>query len=674
MAANLKLIIDMVAVLGTAAGGGYLANRCQQPALMGYIFAGLAVGPAGFGLIRSAAEIEVLAEMGVALLFFALGVEFSLGELMKVRRIALGGGTLQILGTIAIAGGLAFSVGVVDTVAAGVFLGAVLSLSSTAVVLKSLMERNEVQTPHGQIMLGVLIVQDIGLGFMLAVLPALAEPSDVILRSVLLALMKAAVFFTGAAIAGLYIVPPFMKRIAQTGSQELFVLSIVAFCLGIALLTEFLGLGVEMGAFVAGLMISQVEYSDQALHSILPLRDVFATLFFASIGMLINPTFLLQNVGILGGLVVLVMVGKAMIITPIVTLFGYPLNTALTVGLGINQIGEFSFVLAGVAKKLDLFSEQLYGLTVGTTAITLLLTPFVLKGSPFLFRTLESLPILGRWLQSEQYPKASYLPEHTTAHCIVAGYGRVGETLVRLLRSHGYPVIVIEKDEATLQRLRDQGIPYVYGDAASSFVLQKARIKQAQAMAIALPDPMATRLTLKQAESLSPNLDVTVRAHTNTEIDVLYQLGAKEVVQPEFEAALEMGAHVLMNLGDPPENIFKSVQGYRSDRYRDILPESFESLAQRTLQESIDGLDGQWHVVEERSELVGITIAQSDIRRLTGGTIMAIQRGKHVLRYPDPQTEFMAGDRLFLVGNPQEQAKFKTLFHRPQTNNTNSSS
>jgi monovalent cation:H+ antiporter-2, CPA2 family len=662
-AGNLKLIVDMVTVLGTAAASGYLASRCRQPVLMGYLLAGLAVGPAGLGLIKSVEEIEVLAEIGVALLLFALGVEFSLGDLMKVRRIALGGGTLQILGTIAIAGGLAFLVGVVDTVAAGIFLGAVLSLSSTAVVLKSLMERNEVQTSHGQVMLGILIVQDIGLGFMLAILPALAEPSTVIVRSVVLALVKAALFFAGAAIAGLYLVPPLMKRIAQTGSQELFVLSVVAFCLGVALLTETLGLGVEMGAFVAGLMISQVEYSDQTLHSILPMRDVFATLFFASIGMLIQPDFLLENIGVLMGLVVIVMVGKAVIITPIVALFGYPLKTALTVGIGINQIGEFSFVLAGVAKQLNLFSEQLYGLTVGTTAVTLLLTPFILKGSPYLFNTLEALPIFGRWLQSGQYPKESYLPEHSVAHCVVAGYGRVGETLVRLLRSYGHSVIVIDNDEATLQRLREHKIPYVYGDAASLFVLQKARIKQAQALAIALPDPMATRLTLKQAESLAPGLDVTVRAHANTEIDVLYQLGAKEVVQPEFEAALEMGAHVLLNLGEPTTTVFQSVQQYRSGRYRDILPENFETLANQPLKDSIDGLNGRWHVLEEDAPLVGKTIAQSDIRRLTGGTIMAIRRGKHVLRYPDPQTEFMAGDHLLVVGSIQEQSKFKTLLN-----------
>jgi monovalent cation:H+ antiporter-2, CPA2 family len=661
MAADVLLIVDMVTVLGTAAAAGYLASRLGQPVLMGYLLAGLVVGPSGLKLIPSPEEIEVLAKIGVALLLFALGVEFSIKDLLKVRRIALGGGTLQILLTILLAGGLAYGIGAVETISAAIYLGAALSLSSTALVLKSLMERNEVQTAHGQVMLGILIVQDIGLGFMLAVLPALTEPAGTLAQSLLLALGKAALFFAGAAIAGIYIVPPLMKRIARTGSQELFVLSVVALCLGVALLTNVLGLGIEMGAFVAGLMISQVEYSDQALHSILPLRDVFATLFFASIGMLIDPLFLLSHAGTLIALVAVVMVGKAIIITPVVALFGYPLKTALTVGLGINQIGEFSFVLSGVASKLGLFSPKLYGLTVGTTAITLLLTPFLLKLTPYLFQRLESVPKLGRWLRAGQYPKASFIPEHLTNHCIVAGYGRVGETLVRLLRSRGYQILVIDNDEATLQILRERKIPYVYGDASSELVLQKAKLNHAQALAIALTDPMATRLALKRAASLAPDLDITVRAHANQEIDTLYQLGAKEVVQPEFEAALEMGAHVLLNLGGEVSGILQSIQSYRADRYRDILPDRFESLASINFGEAIQGLDGNWHALGQGSALVGQTLAQANIRQLTGATVMAIRRGRQLLRYPDPQTVLTVGDRLLVVGDAQEQSAFERL-------------
>ncbi len=660
MSTELTLIIDMVIVLGAAAAGGYLTNRLGQPVLLGYLLGGLVVGPSGLGLVVED-DIEVLAEVGVALLLFALGVEFSLKELLKVRAIALGGGTLQILLTTLLGGGLAYATGWVDTLPKAIFLGAVLSLSSTAVVLKSLIERNEVQTAHGQVMLAILIIQDIGLGLMLAVFPALTQPPEAISGALFGSVIKAVLFFIGAVVVGVWVIPPLMQRIAQTGSQELFVLSVFALCLGVALLTSAIGLGIEMGAFVAGLMIAEVEYADQALHSVLPMRDVFATLFFASIGMLIHPGFLLANIWTLGGLIAIAMVGKALIVTPIVALFGYPLKTALTVGLGISQIGEFSFVLAGVAQELELFSPQLYGLTVGTTAVTLVITPFALKASPQIFSELERLPLLGPMLRTSQAPRSIAVEESISGHIVVAGYGRVGQTLVRLLRSQGHIVLVIDNNEATMQTLRDQKISYLYGDASSELVLQKAHLSRARALAIALPDPSATRLTLKRALSLAPELDVTVRAHVNQEIDTLYQLGAQEVVQPEFEASLEMGAHMLLSLGGPAHQVQQLINSYRTGRYRAILPERLDSLAAPELETAVEGLEGEWYNLKDDSPLVGLTLAEADIRRLTGGTVMAVRHDKQINRYPSPQTVLKIGDRLLLVGNIDERNAFEEL-------------
>ncbi len=458
-----------------------------------------------------------------------------------------------------------------------------------------------------------------------------------------------------------WVIPPLMQRVARTGSQELFVLSVFALCLGVALLTATVGLGIEMGAFVAGLMISEVEYADQALHSVLPMRDVFATLFFASIGMLIDPGFLQGNLGILVGLVAIVMLGKALIVTPLVTLFGYPLKTALIVGLGINQIGEFSFVLAGAAQELELFSPQLYGLTTGTTAVTLVITPFLLKASPQIFSRLERLPWVGSILRASQAPRTIAVEESISGHIVVAGFGRVGQTLVRLLRSQGHKVLVIDNNEATMQTLREQKISYLYGDASSELVLQKAYLSRAKALAIALPDPSATRLTLKRALSLAPELDVTVRAHVNQEIDTLYHLGAQEVVQPEFEASLEMGAHMLLSLGGATSQVQQLVKTYRAGRYRAILPEGQDHLAPAQLETAVEGLEGEWFNLKANSPLVGLTLAQADIRRLTGGTVMANRRSKRVNRYPSPQTVLEAGDQLLLIGNVAERNAFREL-------------
>jgi monovalent cation:H+ antiporter-2, CPA2 family len=662
MAAELSLILDFVTVLGTASIGGYLANRLGQPVLLGYLLGGVVIGPAGFGLLYDGKEIQVLAEVGVALLLFTLGVEFSIKELLKVRKIALGGGTLQILLTILLGGGLAYATGWADTVPKAIFLGAVLSLSSTAVVLKSLIERNEVQTAHGQAMLAILIAQDLGLGLMLAVLPALTQPPEALGSALLWAVLKATLFIAGAVVVGVWMIPPLMKRIAQTGSQELFVLSVFALCLGVAVLTASIGLGIAMGAFVAGLMISEVEYADQALDRVLPMRDIFAALFFASIGTLIDPAFLWANIPILLGLVTVVMLGKALIVIPLVALFGYPLKTAIIVGLGINQIGEFSFVLASVAQNLGLFSDKLYGLTVGTTAVTLVVTPFLLKTSPYIFDRLEALPLIGPFLRASQTPKTVGMEEGLSGHVIIAGYGRVGQTLLRMLRSQGHPVLIIDNNEATVQALRGElGIPYVYGDASSELVLKKAQVTRAKALAITLPDPMATRLTLKRALSLAPELDVTVRAHNDSEIEALYQLGAWEVVQPEFEASLAMGTHMLVSLGGQTPDVRQEVETCRAGRYRTILPVRPDFVVANDLAVAVEGLEGDWFKLKPDSPLVGLTLAQADIRRLTGATVMQIQREREINRFPDAQTILAPGDRLLVVGTDVEDRAFQAL-------------
>jgi CPA2 family monovalent cation:H+ antiporter-2 len=657
MANELVLMSEMVGVLGAATIGGAIAHRLRQPVLLGYLISGIVVGQLNW--IGKSGDIPVLAEVGVALLLFALGVEFSLQDLLRMRTIALGGGSLQILSTILLGGGLAYLTGWVTTIPTAIFLGAVLSLSSTAVVFKSLIERDEVQTVFGQVMLAILIVQDLSLGIMLAILPALSQPRETIGLAIFAAVLKA-VLFLGASIAlGKWVVPKVIQSLVRTGSSELFLLGILVFCLGIASLTHALGLGTAMGAFVAGLMISNVEYADHTLDRVVPMRDVFATLFFASIGLLIDPQVLIQNAGTLLGLVTIAMLGKAAIVTAIVVLFRYSLKTALTVGLGINQIGEFSFVLAGVAKSQGLFSDQLYGLTVGTTAITLLIAPFFLKLTPFLFRQFDQVPWLSRLLQVNPDPQLMGAGAELCDHIVVAGYGRVGQTLVRMLYFQGHSIVVIDNDTAALSNLRHQNIPYIFGDASSPLVLEKANLQQARSMAITLPDPLATRLTLNRVLSLAPDLDVTVRAHVNPEVELLYQLGAKEVVQPEFEAALEMGAHMLLNLGDSPQAVQQAVNRYRSGRYRDILPAREDYWGLADLETMIAGLEHRWYTVTEASPLVGQTLAQSNIRRKTGVTIMAIDRNHKVFRYPTGEVKLLTSDRLLVVGTTETLRSFE---------------
>lgn len=659
---DFRLIVDLVSVLAAAAAGGLLAALLRQPILLGYLLAGMIVGPTGLGLIKELVQVETLAQFGVAFLLFALGVEFSFSELKKVKGISLGGGGLQIALTILITALVSLGMGWVTSPAQGVFLGAILSLSSTAVVLKSLMERNETGTPHGQVMLGILVIQDLALGLMLAVLPALDKPPEEIGIAVGWALLQTGLFALGAIAAGIWIIPQLLRLLARTESRELFLLGVVALCLGIALLTEHMGLSIEMGAFVAGLMISEVEYSDQTLTYVEPLRDIFASLFFAAIGMLIDPVFLWNNLELILGLVALVFVGKFLIVTPLVVLFRYPLKTALITGLGLAQIGEFSFVLASEGQSLGLVSRRVYLLILGTTAVTLVLTPFILRLVPQLFAWADAVPWLKRYLDMSDEPieVADELPSQN--HVVICGYGKVGQNIVRLLQDHNYPLIVIDQSESRVQELREAGIPYIYGNAASLHVLEKAGVETAQGMAITLPDPMSTRLCLKRSLELSPDLDVVVRANKDKDIELLYQLGAKEVVQPEFEASLELSSHLLTGIGLPLPVIQREVQQIRNSHYTELRTERPSYQVSRELKEATQDMNSKWYPLPENSPIVGMTLEETNLRRLTGVSLMAIRRaGGEEVDYPDGKTVLESGDRLLLVGETDELTAFDEL-------------
>jgi len=569
MAADSKFILDLTLALGCSAVGGYIANRLKQPILLGYLATGLLIGPFGFGLLNDAEQIRALAELGVAFLLFALGVEFSLAELTRMRKIVVQGSLWQMGLTIALVTSITVAIGWAATLTQGIFLGLVLSLSSTAVVLKTLSERGETNTVYGQVMLAILIAQDLALGLMLAVLPAL-DPENPLGVTLALALLKITLFLIGALALGRWVVPRLIQAVAATESNELFLLAVVGLCLSIAWITSQLGLSIEMGAFVAGLMISEIDYADHALGKVVPIRDTFASLFFASIGMLINPELVLQDLGPILGFVTLVMVGKAMIILPVVLRFKFSLKTAVLTALGLNQIGEFSFVLSLVGYDMGLIDERRYALLLGTTAVTLVLTPFGIQQGPNLSQRLARQPWIQRYLKQTDDPTLLSVPPGIKDHVIVAGYGRVGQVIVNILLSQGYPVLVIENSEAAVQRLRSQQIPFVFGDADSEQVLEKTHLETAKALAIALPDPTSTRLLLQHALTRAPHLDIIARSHSSQEIDLLTQMGAREVVQPEFEAALELGAHLLNTLGDPPQTIRAVIKSIRRDRYRSI--------------------------------------------------------------------------------------------------------
>ena len=663
MEEDFRLIIDFVSVLAAATAGGLLASLCRQPALLGYILGGMIVGPAGLGLIKEIVPIETMAQLGVAFLLFALGVEFSLAELKKVQAIALGGGSLQMLLTILVTTCVSLLVGWVSTPTQGVFLGAILSLSSTAVVMKSLMERNETETPQAQVMLGMLVVQDLALGLMLAVLPALDQPPEAIGQAIALAVLKIALFGLGAVATGKLVIPKLLRLLARTESRELFLLGVVGLCLGIALLTYKLGLSIEMGAFVAGLMISEVEYADQTLTYVEPLRDVFGALFFAAIGMLIDPVFLWQNLELILGLVLVVLLGKFLIVTPIVKIFGYPWRTAVIAGIGLAQIGEFSFVLASEGQNMGIVSREVYLLILGTTAVTLVVTPFLLGAVPQLFDWVQEQRgenLGGNSLPSELVasPALPLLREHV----VICGYGKTGQNLVRILQERQYPVVVIDHSEAATQKLRDGNIPYVYGNAASLHILEKAGVDQAKSMVVLLPDAMSMRMTLKRSLDLNPELDVVVRSRHDRDIEMLYQLGATEVVQPQFEASLEVASHLLTSIGVSRPVIWQEMEQIRSSHYLDLRPTKPRAEIVRDFQQIREQIPSLWYALPGNSPILGMNWEETNLRQLTGVSLLAIKRESGIeIDYPEGNEFLELGDRLLIVGEAEEIAAFREL-------------
>ncbi|HEX3000199.1 MAG TPA: cation:proton antiporter, partial [Armatimonadota bacterium] len=416
-------LIDLDIIFFVALVAGLMAYRFRQPLLFAYLVGGIAIGPHGMGIVRQPETISIFAEIGVTLLMFALGVEFSLRSLLAVRAVAIQGGLLQIGATILLGLALGKLLGF-DTIAALV-LGAALSLSSTMIVMKTLMDRGEIDSSHGRVMLGILIVQDLAVVAILALLPVLPGLSIARLPALGQHMLKAAAYLVLAVVLARGVIPPVMRYVASTQYKELFALTVVGVCFSTALLTLSLGFSLALGAFVAGLIVSESEYRHEVFAEVIPLRDVFAILFFVSVGMLIDPAFFIRSFWQIALVVVTILFGKSAITSSIVRLFGYHPRTAFLAGVGVAQIGEFSFLLALQAVNLHLISTDLYGIILSAALLTILFTPSLLAYSPMLYqRIADRLAIDGT---AERAEAEAHPPLHE--HVILIGYGRVGKNL-----------------------------------------------------------------------------------------------------------------------------------------------------------------------------------------------------------------------------------------------------
>lgn len=580
---QLAFILGLGAAVGAALVGGAIAVRLRQPAIVGYLLAGVAIGPFTPGFVGDVDQISVLADVGIVLLLFALGVEFSIRELRDVRQVALPGGVLQI--ALVLAAGAAVALGLGFGFGEAFVVGACLSISSTLVVIKSLIDRGELDSLHGRAAVGWSIVQDVATIMFIVALPTLAEGGDVIVPFAL-AIAKAVVFLVLAYAFGTRLLPWLFRIVSGLGSNELFLLTVVA----TALLTAFVssavfGLSLALGAFVGGIVVSESDLSAQAAAEVIPFRDLFAVLFFVSVGMLVDPGALLDNALLIAVLVFIAVFGKGAVIAFLGRLFHLPVRSALLLGGSMAQVGEFSFILAEESLGLELIDRDVYNLILGTAVVSILLTPAARRLAMMLALAVEART--DRALGGTgavgppplQPPTEGAAPTSRTelafdaedaelrSTIVVLGGGRVGRVVVRAVRMRGFRCVVVDRDSRRLEEMKKLGAATIFGDAANPYILQRAGLDRARVMIVAIGDPLTARLCADRARKLNPKVTIAARARGRREISELRRHGAGRVADPDAEAAFELARHALQRMGISGPELVGIVTGLRRDVY-----------------------------------------------------------------------------------------------------------
>ena len=537
-------MVDLAIIMGAALAGGLIAYRFRLPVLLGYLAAGVIVGPHSFALVQNLELIETLASIGVVLLLFTLGMEFSLGDLKRVGKVGVAGGIMQIL-LIALLGFAVGSALLNWTTPDAIFFGFLIALSSTAVVLKILVERGETNTPHGRIMIAILLIQDLAVLPLMIILPALGQQDTSLLYSLGITLAKVIPALGAIAIIGFWVVPIFLGQTAGTRSRELFLLTILAICLGAAVSTSFFGVSAAFGAFAAGMLVSRSHFAHQALADIIPLRHAFAALFFVSLGMLASPQFIADNWSMVLLVALFIVISKFIICALIARTFGYSLKTTLFVGAGLTQVGEFSFVIGRAGIETGVISDTLYSVVLSSALLTILFTPIAFKLTELAYGALSGSKRLAPLMRPGSDKTLIDVKSRLSNHVIVCGHGRTGSNLTNILQTYHIPYIVIELNPKIISDLRAKEVPCIYGDAGNAQIMDMAHLSKAKVLALTCPDPLAEISATRHATEVNPHIDIIARVPGERIAERLRELGVSEVVEPAFEASLEFVRHTL---------------------------------------------------------------------------------------------------------------------------------
>lgn len=652
---ELPLLINIAVALVLAFIGGVIAARIGLPTIVGYMLAGIAIGPFTPGFVGDVDTVSQLAELGVIFLMFGVGLHFSLNDLWKVRDIAIPGALGQTIIATLLGYWLTQYWG--WSKSASLVLGLAISVASTVVLIRGLMDNGLLNTAHGQAAIGWLVFEDLATILILILMPGLAAGAGGIDWGALgLTLLKAATFVVILLFVGKKLIPWILLRVARTGSRELFILAVLAISLGTALgAAKLFGVSLALGAFVAGVVVSESPLSHQVSADLLPFREAFSVLFFVSIGMLVNLRYLAGNIGSVLALSALIVLGKYVLTVMLGFLIRRPARTFLVVAAGLSQIGEFSFILGQAGLSLGLLGQDQYSLILAGALISITVNPLMFRSTGSVEKWLKKSPTIWKWLDRHG-PSAAPTVEPLSDHVVVIGYGRVGRHIINVLTQLNVPRLVLDSNALRVEELSARGVPTLYGDAGNSEVLAHAGLKRARLLVVTIPEEATTGVIVAAARAEAPGLPIIVRAATVAGAKSLASLGAQQVIHPELEGGLQIVRRTLLQLGFPLSKVQEYADTVRGDYYDTSINTEQERQLLHDLLIASENIGIDWLRLETDNLLVGRSLAEANLRATAGASVVAIMRDRQLITNPEPQAVLLANDLIGVVGN-EEQLK-----------------
>jgi CPA2 family monovalent cation:H+ antiporter-2 len=646
---EIDLLRELVIVLAASVLIIYISHKLRLPSVVGFLLTGVLIGPGGLSLVKNTETVNVLAEIGVVMLLFTIGLEFEPARLKRIRRDFWAGGSLQV--SLTVSATVIILVLLKIPLREAVFYGFLVSLSSTAVVLKILSDRGETDAPQGRISLGVLIFQDLAIVPMIAIVPVLANVGGVSLGAIGLRFGMSALAIGTAFVLARFLMPRVLHLVVRTRIREIFLIATLFIILGMALLTSSLGLSLALGAFLAGVVLAESDYSHQVVSDILPFKNVFNSLFFISVGMLLDVAAVWKFRTLVVVLVASILLVKFAVVVLTIGILGYGSRIAVMTGLALAQIGEFSFVLAGVGRASGLLPGDIFQAFIASSILTILATPFLIRAAPGLASGGERvLPWKRRRIHAAPKPVCDL-----EGHVIIAGYGLNGRNLAHVLKEAGIGYFIIELNPVTVREAGAMGELIVFGDVSSRTILEEAGARRAKGIVFAISDPLVTRRGIKAVKELNPGMFIIVRARYASEIDDLLRLGADEVVPEEFETSIEIFTRVLEKYHVPRNVIDAEVKVLRGECYG-MLRGACSAI--RPVTERIADLltagTAETYFLGQGAWPAGKTLGELDLRGRTGATVIAVVRGDESFASPGAHFALMEHDTLVLVASHRD--------------------